>query len=511
MRTKLLLLTGAACFLATSAQAGEQGAPVVFATDPGAAHPRYIGEALATGSGTKTKLQAQEKTMPVEMLMASDPGVSTVDRSQVIQSGTAYATSDRGGFDYGYASNEVELAVAGNPPASSGPTRLLNDHGEIITASSVQGSPNYAQAPVQNEPVATPYRQDPIYKITETAEEASAKARTDLAYREVAATGYVRVQPGDTVYALSRRYGIRANSIIAANGMIAPYALQVGQILKIPGLEKPETYKAQYTQSDRQRNVTVTNSVPIARGQTYIVRQGNTLYSIARAFGHDVTTVAAANRLTPPYTLSIGQQLAIPADGQSNGPGIAPAPIAPSIISGRALSNSANRNTYIEPQNQPTYQRDAKLPAVDPAKNVSFAMPDKLGESRFSWPIQGKVVMGYGLGADGRRNDGINIAAPVGTPIRAVEDGEIVYRGSDLEGYGNLLLVKHSGGWVSAYAHTDAMLVRKGEKVRRGQVIAKVGTTGTVGQPQLHFELRHDLKPTDPLAALEGRNALAIQ
>ena len=119
--------------------------------------------------------------------------------------------------------------------------------------------------------------------------------------------------------------------------------------------------------------------------------------------------------------------------------------------------------------------------------------------------------MNYGLDGNGRRNDGINIAAPVGTPIRAVDDGEVVYRGSDLEGYGNLLLIKHTNGWVSAYAHTDAMLVRKGEQVRKGQVVAKVGTTGSVAQPQLHFELRHDLKPADPIAALQGRDARAIQ
>ena len=138
-------------------------------------------------------------------------------------------------------------------------------------------------------------------------------------------------------------------------------------------------------------------------------------------------------------------------------------------------------------------------------------LPPRLGKGGFIWPVWCKVLSGFGPKRNGLHNDGINIAAPIGTPIRAVDDGEVVYRGSDLEGYGNLLLVKHTGGWVSAYAHTDAMLVRKGETVRKGQVIAKVGTTGTVDQPQLHFELRHDLKPTDPLAALDGRNELAIR
>ena len=121
----------------------------------------------------------------------------------------------------------------------------------------------------------------------------------------------------------------------------------------------------------------------------------------------------------------------------------------------------------------------------------------------FDWPVKGAIIGQYGSGDLGRRNDGVNIAAPVGTPVRSAADGEVVYRGSELDGYGNLLLIKHDDGFVTAYAHNDVMLVRKGQKVRQGQVIAKVGQTGSAPEPQLHFEIRQNLKSVDPLAFLQ--------
>jgi len=117
--------------------------------------------------------------------------------------------------------------------------------------------------------------------------------------------------------------------------------------------------------------------------------------------------------------------------------------------------------------------------------------------------VKGAVIAEFGSAGVGRRNDGVNIAAPVGTPVRAAADGEVVYRGSELDGYGNLLLIKHADGFVTAYAHNDTMLARKGQKVQKGQVIAKVGQTGAVTEPQLHFEIRQNLKSVDPLALLQ--------
>jgi murein DD-endopeptidase MepM/ murein hydrolase activator NlpD len=116
----------------------------------------------------------------------------------------------------------------------------------------------------------------------------------------------------------------------------------------------------------------------------------------------------------------------------------------------------------------------------------------------FLWPVRGHVLEDYGAGPDGTHNDGINIAAPRGAPVQATDAGVVAYAGNELRGYGNLILIKHPNGWISAYAHCDLILVRTGQKVARGQVIARVGSTGNVSAPQLHFELRRGKHPVDP-------------
>jgi murein DD-endopeptidase MepM/ murein hydrolase activator NlpD len=116
----------------------------------------------------------------------------------------------------------------------------------------------------------------------------------------------------------------------------------------------------------------------------------------------------------------------------------------------------------------------------------------------FRWPVQGRIISEFGTKPDGGHNDGINVAVPLGTSVKAAENGVVAYAGDELKGYGNLVLIRHSNNWVSAYAHNDEILVKRGDQVRRGQVIAKAGRTGQVNQPQLHFELRKGSRPVDP-------------
>jgi murein DD-endopeptidase MepM/ murein hydrolase activator NlpD len=118
--------------------------------------------------------------------------------------------------------------------------------------------------------------------------------------------------------------------------------------------------------------------------------------------------------------------------------------------------------------------------------------------AHFAWPLNGRILAGYGAAPDGSRNDGISIEAPRGAPIAAIETGTVAYAGNELRGYGNLILIKHSDGWISAYGHCDELLVKKGDQVNRGKVIAKVGATGNVSGPQLYFELRRGKQPVDP-------------
>src|SRR5439155_585506 len=137
------------------------------------------------------------------------------------------------------------------------------------------------------------------------------------------------------------------------------------------------------------------------------------------------------------------------------------------------------------------------------AEPAASAPPIQSTGSRFPWPVHGHVLASYGVAADGTHNDGINIAASRGTPIKSVESGIVAYVGNELRGYGNLVLIKHTNGWISAYAHCDEVLIRKGDPVYKGQTVAKVGATGGVTEPQLHFELRQGKRPVDPRGFLD--------
>ena len=125
------------------------------------------------------------------------------------------------------------------------------------------------------------------------------------------------------------------------------------------------------------------------------------------------------------------------------------------------------------------------------------------GSDKLRWPVSGRIITGFGQRTDGTHNDGINLSVPLGTSVHAAESGTVAYAGSELKGYGNLILLRHDNGWVTAYAHNDQLTVKRGDKVQRGQVIATAGRTGSVDQPQVHFELRQGSKPVDPVPFLE--------
>ncbi len=144
---------------------------------------------------------------------------------------------------------------------------------------------------------------------------------------------------------------------------------------------------------------------------------------------------------------------------------------------------------------EPSAAQEAREEPAAAAPPASAALPHG---GRFAWPVRGHVLAGYGVAVDGAHNDGINIAAPKGAAIAAIDGGVVAYAGNEIRGYGNLVLVKHPNGWISAYAHCEDLLVKRGDTVRAGQTIAKVGTTGGVKEPQLHFELRRGKKAVDP-------------
>lgn len=308
----------------------------------------------------------------------------------------------------------------------------------------------------------------------------------------------VTVQPGDTLYALARRHDRPVRAIIDDNNLQPPYVLQPGQRLRLPG------------------------------GRFHVVQRGETLYGVSRTYSVDLFSIVQANDLQPPYALNAGQQLRIPGGSDPSPATAASLPATPGRgVQVETLSPpgtastppvSADQPAALPPvQQQPaTDQGPAPLPQADvpsrgtavpsaetaPASPAATAtqeatLPARSGKT-FSWPVRGRVLAGFGPTPDGLHNDGINISARAGAPVIAAENGVVVYAGAELKGFGNLLLVRHADGWITAYAHLDRMLVKKGQKVTRGQAIGTVGSSGGVGQPQLHFEIRRGTQAVDP-------------
>ena len=165
----------------------------------------------------------------------------------------------------------------------------------------------------------------------------------------------------------------------------------------------------------------------------------------------------------------------------------------PSATHDTSVDTAPSADTNEAPKQLPGWYNQTKQPPV----SVS-PLPEVTGSLNFDWPVQGKVISEFGSMASGVKNAGINIETALGTPIHAAADGVVSYTGNELKGYGNLILIRHPGDYVTAYAHAETVLVARGAKVVRGQVIAYAGTTGGVDVPQLHFEIRHGTAPVNP-------------
>lgn len=271
--------------------------------------------------------------------------------------------------------------------------------------------------------------------------------------REVTATSYV-VAPGDTLRGIGNRTGAGSEAIAAANALEPPYTVRVGQRLIIPA------------------------------GRYHEVLAGQSGIAIARAYGVSWAALIEENGLVEPYLLRVGQRLRLPASG---------APARPRSIEEQAQAFHLDIDGIMA-GNQPA---SANRPTPAPAPAA--------GPGRFAWPLTGPLLQRFGPAGNGRVNNGINIAAARGTPVRASAPGVVTYAGSEIALFGGLILIDHGGGWTSAYGHLDRLDVAVGQSVRAGQTIGTTGESGQVQEPQLHFELRRDTRPVDPLRQLPAR------
>jgi murein DD-endopeptidase MepM/ murein hydrolase activator NlpD len=314
------------------------------------------------------------------------------------------------------------------------------------------------------------------------------------------------VAPGENLEAISRRYGVPVAAIIEANGLTSPATVHPGQHLVIPRHRGPSPAAAVSSPPTRiaSNTPTVPSAAPVGpprsalapASSVHIVAPGETLHSIARHYGKPVLVLAKANNIPPDTMVRIGERIVIPdvrpTAASAASPARAEAPPAPAAGPALASAESPHSARLASPAAQPAAQSAVK--SAEPAG----------GLPGFRWPVRGRIIAGFGPKPNGLQNDGINLAVPEGTPVKAADDGVVAYAGNELKGYGNLVLVRHGNGFVTAYAHASEIMVKRGDEVKRGQVIAKSGQTGSVTAPQLHFEIRKGSTPVDPAQYLSG-------
>ncbi len=302
------------------------------------------------------------------------------------------------------------------------------------------------------------------------------------------------VGTNDTLDGLSRRYNVPAVAILQANGYSGPRVLQPGQQLIIPR-------RTAHVEPPALSTAPITKAAAALPTSVHVVNRGDTLMNLARRHHITAAQLAAANNMSPTSHLKIGTKINVPA-----GKTVASVPAVSETSKSTALAQVPAAKSVTVASLEPVQRAHLATEGNDVAEAQS---PVKAADTTsalptFRWPVRGRVITSYGAKTNGKQNDGINVAVPEGTPIKAAEDGVVTYAGNELKGYGNLILVRHSNGFVTAYAHASELMVKRGDAIKRGQTIAKSGQTGEVGSPQLHFEIRKGSSAVDPLQFLNG-------
>ena len=321
---------------------------------------------------------------------------------------------------------------------------------------------------------------------------------------ETSGTAY-RVKKGDTLERIARRLDSEVDDLARINKLKRPYRLQPGETIRGPG----------------------------ATAKAYVVGRGDTLAEIAQRFGVSVDKLRSTNGLRRGAAVAPGRKLRLPVGYRDRGPIADPVqqpdaaptpprttPVAQTPPVSRPVETPAvglptTPQPYVPPPRPVRRPTPSTPPSTAPIDGAPIASPPasdaqitQMGAGRFEWPLRGEVLSSFGSKGTGQRNDGLNIRANSGDPVRSAADGDVVYAGDQVPGFGNLVLVKHADGWVTAYGHLSRVGVRMQQKVRQGQEIGLAGSSGGVAEPQLHFEVRfaptaqERARPIDPALVL---------
>nr|WP_258045429.1 LysM peptidoglycan-binding domain-containing M23 family metallopeptidase [Mesorhizobium sp. NBSH29] len=349
----------------------------------------------------------------------------------------------------------------------------------------------------------------------------------------------ITAKEGETVYNLSRRFGVPADVLIKTNGLKDGASLQAGQKIVIPtyvysdkaGVSAPDNnpnvanakssrgtkdvptenlpvptnnvavlpQTPRVKESEAEKSTTTTTAKAQSAGGSggYTVVAGDTLSGIARKTGVTTTALKQANGMSDGL-IRVGQQLVVPAAGAATVASAATGASAKAEKVDKVTTGSTPKNAGTDAYTPP--RKADKV--MEQAEQDTAAAPDATGIGRMRWPVRGRVISAYGAGG-GKYGDGIDIAVPEGTPVKAAENGVVIYAGDGLKEFGNTVLVRHEDGLVTVYGHASELKVTRGQKVKRGQEIAASGMSGTTDMPKLHFEVRKNSAPVDPSKFLE--------
>ena len=416
--------------------------------------------------------------------------------------------------------------------------RFTSSGADPVTTASVPNRVTAANVGLENEvtskPIATAPGQPPSYDYSKSYQAPAYKQpvapapQPEIASAPAATGSTVTVGPGMTLYSIARSNNVSVSELAAANGIQPPYSVRTGQMLRIPGAGAGagETMAAtdSFAEPEGTPIVEPKPGTPAAKqlepfkrgpsveddgsGATHTVASGETLFSLGRKYGVSPFAIADANGLPNDAQLAMGQRVRIPAGGATRTAKAAEPKLESAEVADapEEVDTAAAPQKTVKPMPEPEETDVASAPA-ETQQQVAEQAPVAGAPSGMRWPVRGKVISGFGPKANGLKNEGINIAVPEGTSIRAAESGVVAYAGNELKGYGNLVLIRHDNGYVTAYAHAKELFVKRGDTVKRGDVIAKAGQTGSVSSPQLHFEVRKGATALDPMKFLSSSTA----
>lgn len=441
-------------------------------------------------------------------------------------------------FSLNDSSSPMNRPSAAMSRSSAGAGSLASNETYVAPAPISGGNVKMAALP---EAAPSPANAQPSYAPAKPARAAPAPvAAAPVAPAPASDRGEaIQVKQGDTLFGLSKRYHASVAELMSVNGLSSPN-LKPGQTLYLPAgknaSKKPLTRTGQAkvtaTASPVAQPMTPPSPAVLAKYDgTYTVKKGDSLYALSLQMKVPMAELQQVNGIADVRKVRPGAILKVPS---SSALAQAPAAAAPGTASVAAVPAEAAKVPAAVAQaesaraapvaNQPVVINAKKVAAIDmtrsdtaPETEAAPVAPVEKGAAgpsaaagaagsamgKLRWPAKGKVIGQFGPRPDGTHNDGVNLSVPQGTEVHAAEAGEVAYSGSELKGYGNLILVRHPNGWITAYAHNDELLAKRGDKVKRGQVLAKAGKSGQVDQPQVHFELRQGSKPVDPTPFME--------